>query len=80
MSTYLLSTDTLKTVASGAMGAMTFGAYHQFTTNKIMDLNNENLKMQNKIYMEKIETKHKMDMDELKNQLYKLEKKRGWFF
>ena len=36
--TYLLSTDTLKTIGQGALGAMTFGAYHQYTTNKIMEL------------------------------------------
>ena len=38
----LLSGDTLKTFAQGALGAMTFGAYHQYTTNKMMELNNEN--------------------------------------
>ena len=32
--------DTLKTFCQGAFGAMTFGAYHQYTTNKIMELNN----------------------------------------
>ena len=35
---YLLSSDTLKTISQGALGAMTFGAYHQYTTNKIMEL------------------------------------------
>ena len=39
--TYLLSGETLKTVAQGALGAITLGAYQQFTFNKIMDLNNE---------------------------------------
>jgi hypothetical protein len=39
--TYLLSFETFKTIGQGALGAMTFGAYHQFVTNKIMDLNNE---------------------------------------
>jgi hypothetical protein len=80
MTSYLISFDTLKTIANGAMGAMTFGAYHQFTTNKIMELNNENLKMQNKMYIEKIEKKHKVEMDEFKAQLAKLEQKKGWFY
>lgn len=31
----------LKTCLSGAFGAMTFGMYHQYTTNKIMELNNK---------------------------------------
>lgn len=33
--------DGIKTVFQGALGALTFGAYHQFTTNKIMEMNNE---------------------------------------
>jgi hypothetical protein len=80
MTSYLISFDTLKTITNGAMGAMTFGAYHQFTTNKIMELNNENLKMQNKMYIEKMEKKHKVEMDEFKAQLAKLEQKKGWFY
>ncbi len=31
----------VETAASGALGALTFGAFHQFTTNKIMEMNNE---------------------------------------
>jgi len=55
----------LNTFITGAMGAMTFGAYHQYTTNKIMELNNqvlldkfnmerELMTRDNKILMEKI--------------------------
>ena len=55
----------LNTFITGAMGAMTFGAYHQYTTNKIMELNNqvlldkftmerEPMMRDNKILMEKI--------------------------
>jgi len=55
----------LNTFITGAMGAMTFGAYHQYTTNKIMELNNqvlldkftmerELMMRDNKILMEKI--------------------------
>ena len=80
MTSYLISIDTLKTIANGAMGAMTFGAYHQFTTNKIMELNNENLNIQHKMDIEKMERKHKMDIDELKTQLTKLEQKKGWLY
>ena len=42
--TYLISYENLKTMAQGALGAMTFGAYNQFTTNKMMELNNEQMK------------------------------------
>jgi hypothetical protein len=39
MSKTLISGETLKTIGQVALGAMTFGAYHQFTTNKMMELN-----------------------------------------
>jgi hypothetical protein len=39
---YLLSMDTLKTIGQGALGAITFGIYHRSTTNKMMEINNEN--------------------------------------
>ena len=46
--TYLFSLDTLKTMGQGALGAMTFGAYAQFHNNRMMELNNENIKTWNK--------------------------------
>ncbi len=46
--TCLLSLDTLKTMGQGALGAMTFGAYAQFHNNRMMELNNENIKTWNK--------------------------------
>ena len=88
--TYLLSKDTLKTIAQGALGAMTFGAYHQFTTNKMMEMNNEKqteiMKMNNEIQ----DIKHKTEMNEMKNnykteidklteKINNLEKRRFWF-
>jgi len=66
--TYLISGDTLKTIAQGALGAMTFGAYHQYTTNKIMELNNEKVEIQHKYFMDKMETQHKKEMGEMENQ------------
>ena len=51
--TYLISGETLKTIGQGALGAMTFGAYHQYTTNKIMELNNEKVEIQHKYFMDK---------------------------
>jgi len=77
--TYLLSTETLKTITQGAMGAMSFGAYHQYTTNKIMELNNEKQDFQNKLFMEKLETKHKMEMNSLLEKVNKLENRRWWW-
>ena len=57
--TYIFSGDTLKTMFQGALGAMSFGVYHQFTTNRLMELNNEK---QDLFIMDK----HQKEIDELK--------------
>ena len=66
--TQLISGETLKTIGQGALGAMTFGAYHQYTTNKIMELNNEKVEIQHKYFMDKMENQHKKEMDKMENQ------------
>ena len=83
--TYLLSSDTLKIISQGALGAMTFGAYHQYTTNKIIELNNEKQNLQQKYFIEKIENQHKIEtqkqkteMEELKEKFNKIEQKKWW--
>ena len=72
MSKTLISGETLKTIGQGALGAMTFGAYHQFTTNKMMELNNEKIEIQHKYFMDKMENQHKKEMIAIENK-YKLE-------
>jgi hypothetical protein len=72
---YLISTDTLKIFFQGALGAMSFGAYHQYTTNKIMELNNEKLLMQYKCSFDSMEIQHKKEMDEMEIQQKKLNDK-----
>jgi hypothetical protein len=66
--TQLISGETFKTISQGALGAMTFGAYHQYTTNKIMELNNEKVEIQHKFFMDKMENQHKKEMIEMENQ------------
>ena len=66
--THVISGETLKTIRQGALGAMTFGAYHQYTTNKIMELNNEKVEIQHKYFMDKMETQHKKEMNDMENQ------------
>jgi predicted RNase H-like nuclease (RuvC/YqgF family) len=84
--TQIITMDTIKTIGQGALGAMTFGAYHQFTTNKIMELNNEKMElknqylmdkieMQNKYLLDKMENQHKKEMNELNEKLDKMQKK-----
>lgn len=74
MKTYLFSMETLKTIGQGALGAMTFGAYHQYTTNRIMELNNENMRIEQRYYIDK----HNAEVNELREKLKKLEAKRWW--
>lgn len=76
---YIISMDTIKTVCQGALGAMTFGAYHQYTTNKIMELNNEKQEIQYKYFIDKMETQHNKEITELKDKLKELEQKRRWW-
>ena len=81
--TQLITVETLKTVGQGALGAMTFGAYHQYTTNRIMDLNNEKMNIQHRYDMDRMENQHRQEMKEMTDKLAKLEKmmetKRAWW-
>ena len=74
MITYLFSMETLKTIGQGALGAMTFGAYHQYTTNRIMELNNEKIELKHQYHMDK----HNAEVNELREKIKKLEAKRWW--
>ena len=49
---YMIS---LETCAQGALGAMTFGAYHMYVTKSMMEINNEMIELKNKILQEEIE-------------------------
>ena len=69
--TDVLSSDILKIISQGALGAMTFGAYHQYTTNKLMKLNNEKQELQQKYFMDKMDNRHKTEMNELREKLNK---------
>jgi hypothetical protein len=73
--TYLISSDNLKTIAQGALGAMTFGAYHQFVTNRMMELNNENIRLQQKT----LELQRRAEMKVLEEKITKLQQQRRWF-
>ncbi len=64
--TQLITGETLKTIGQGALGAMSFGAYHQYTTNRIMDLNNEKMNIQHRYDMDRIESQHRLEMNEQK--------------
>ncbi len=80
MSRPFIDFQSIKTAFQGALGAMTFGAYHQFTTNKMMELNNEimNVKHKNDIIL--METKHKEDIKMILDKIEQLESKnKSWW-
>lgn len=64
----IITTDTLKTICQGALGAMTFGAYHQFNTNKMMEIHQSNT---NK--MMELNNRHCEKIMELNNKHYEKE-------
>jgi hypothetical protein len=66
--------ETFKIISQGALGAMTFGAYHQYTTNNMMKLNNEKVEMQYKYFMDKMENQHKNLENQQKLLIDKLDK------
>ena len=58
---------------------MTFGAYHQFNTNKMMELTNEMIKSEHKREMDKMELNNKYLIDKMEIQhnkeMYELNEK-----
>jgi hypothetical protein len=75
--TDLTSSEIFKIIWQGALGGLTFGAYHQYTTNKMMELNNEKVEIQHKYFMDKMENNYKSlneRTEKLVETLEKLEK------
>lgn len=68
---YMISIETLKTCAQGALGAMTFGAYHMYVSTEMMKQNNQILRMEQDIKNKETEQQIK----ELQEQI-----KKRWFF
>ena len=58
---------------------MTFGAYNQYATNKIIELNNEKQDLELKNFLYKMETQHKIEMNELREKINKIEQKNRWY-
>lgn len=72
--------DAIKTFCQGAAGAMTFGAYHQYTTNKIMEMNNEYMDKKHNDAMEKLKMQHNAEMNELREQMKQLSNRKLFSF
>ena len=75
MSKPIIDIQTIKTFCQGALGAMTFGMYHQVVTNKIMELNNQKMEIQHKTDLAIQELKHKEEMKVFQEKLEAMEMK-----
>jgi hypothetical protein len=60
MSNPIIDIQTIKTICQGALGAMTFGAYHQFNSNKIMEQNNQIMDLRHNEIIKILEEKIKV--------------------
>ena len=76
MSRPVVDFSAAKNILQGAIGAIAFGAYHQFNINKIMELNDYRHKVEinelhNKYRIEinEIHIKHKIEMDIYRNEI-----------
>ena len=76
--TTIINREILKTISQGALGAISFGIYHQFVTNKKMEMNNQNIELSHKYYIDKLNLEHKNEIDELNKKINKLERKFWW--
>lgn len=65
---YIISTDTLKTIFQGAIGAITLGTFQQYNSNKIMELNNDKIMIEQKYNLDKLENNYTLKINELKNE------------
>jgi hypothetical protein len=78
---YMVSLEAIKTCAQGALGAMTFGAYHMYVTKSMMEINNEMLQKENKYNKDILDHKNELiriEMEKIKKDNEEL-KKRLWF-
>ena len=59
---------------------MTFGAYHQYTTNTIMEMNNKFMDKKHDDAMEKLKMQHNAEMNELREQMKQLSNRKLFNF
>ena len=61
----IISIDTIKLFAQGALGAMTFGMYHQYTTNRIIEMNNRIQEMEYERKLEKMNADNERKLEKM---------------
>ena len=66
----MISMETIKTIAQGALGSMSFGAYHMYVTKSMIEVNNEMIFTKNQIIQKEIDEMRRNN-EELKKRLDK---------
>ena len=81
-----MTLDDLKILCKGAIGSMTFGAYHMYITTNMINENNRNNQLRidennknNQLRIEEINKNNQMKIEELIKKIEKLENKRYFF-
>jgi peptidoglycan hydrolase CwlO-like protein len=67
---FTITRDTLKTFCQGALGSMTFGAYHLYVSTEMMKMNNRYFEKEIQEQQREIQTQHK----QMEEQQKKIEK------
>ena len=62
--------ETIKTIAQGALGSMSFGVYHMYVTKSMIEVNNEMIFTKNQIIQKEIDEMRRNN-EELKKRLDK---------
>jgi len=81
-----MTLDDLKILCKGAIGSMTFGAYHMYITTNMINENNRNNQLRideinknNQLRIDEINKNNQIRFDELIKKIEKLENKRYFF-
>ena len=78
----LMKLDDLNIIVKGAIGSMTFGAYHMYITTNMINENNRNNQLRidennrnNQLRIDEINMNNQLRIDELFNKINRLEQK-----
>ncbi len=81
-----MTLDDLKILCKGAIGSMTFGAYHMYITTNMIHENNRNNQLKidennrnNQLRIDEINKNNQTRIDELIKKIEKIENKRYFF-
>ena len=81
-----MTLDDLKILCKGAIGSMTFGAYHMYITTNMIHENNRNNQLKidennrnNQLRIDEINKNNQIRIEELMKKIEKLENKRYFF-